>query len=162
MYNLAFRLIIPSMASLTEEQIKEIAEMLDCGFRSYWHKHTGELLFILNNEDYTDFDEDLKDEDLEKLNNNPDDYFEIDKPDSNDSFKIMENFAYQLEGNDELKSELFKALNKRKPFREFKWVIDNSGDYRQQWFDFKSAELKQWVIDNFKAVTNDNTEEEIE
>jgi hypothetical protein len=74
----------------------------------------------------------------------------------------MENFAYQLEGNDELRSELFKALNKRKPFREFKWVIDNSGDYRQKWFDFKNAELKQWVVDNFKAVTNDNTEEEIE
>ena len=27
-----------TMATLTEEQIKEIAEMLDCGFRSYWHK----------------------------------------------------------------------------------------------------------------------------
>ena len=74
----------------------------------------------------------------------------------------MENFAEQLEGNDELKHALFNALKMRKPFREFKWLIDDSGDYRQQWFDFKSAELKQWVVDNFNAATNDDKEDDSE
>lgn len=144
------------MATLTEEQIKEIAEMLDCGFRSFWHRNTGELIFVLDN-DFDSFgEEDMVDEDLEKLNKNPDDYIEIDKPDSNSSFKFMENFAEQLEGNDKLRSELFYALNKRKPFREFKWVIDNSGDYRQQWFDYKSEVLKEWVVDKFKESTEEN------
>ncbi len=148
------------MANLTEKQINEIAEMLDCGFRGYWHKQNGELLFVRDSEFDSFEDGDMVDEDLEKLNKNPDDYIEIDKPESSDNFKMMENFAKQLEGDDKLKSELFTALKMRKPFREFKWVIDNSGIHRQEWFEYKSAEMKKWVIEQFKWVTGDYYEEE--
>jgi hypothetical protein len=135
------------MPTLTEQQRKEIAEQLDCGFRSFWHKPTAELLFVpdLNNNPFTDTE--FFEDDLEKLDNNFGDYIEIEKPTSSDSFQIMANFTEQLKDNEKLKNELIKALNKKKPFREFKFVIDNSGIYRQQWFDFKNAQLKQWVSD---------------
>ncbi len=146
------------MPALTEQQIKEIAEQLDCGFRSFWHKPTGELLFVPDLISNPEFDNDLFDADLEKLDNNFSDYFEIEKPTSSDSFEIMANFTEQLSDNNKLKNKLINALNKKKPFREFKFVIDNSGVYRQQWFDFKNAQLKQWVIDKFNEATYDDRE----
>lgn len=146
------------MPTLTEQQIIEIADQLDCGFRSFWHKPTGELLFVpdLDNNPYVDTE--FYDEDLEKLDINFSDYIEIEKPNSSDSFEIMANFTNQLYDNDKIKNELIKALNKKKPFREFKFVIDNSGVYRQQWFDFKNAQLKLWVIEKFDEATSDDKE----
>jgi len=52
----------------------------------------------------------------------------------------MELFTNQID-NVELQSELEIILQKRKPFQNFKHVIDNS-DYRKKWFDFKKAELE--------------------
>jgi hypothetical protein len=146
------------MPTLTEQQIKEIAEQLDCGFCSFWQKTTGELLFIpdFNNNPYADTE--LYADDLEKLDNNFGDYLEIEKPNSSDSFGIMANFTEQLNDNEKLRNKLINALNKKKPFREFKFVIDNSGVYRQQWFDFKNAQLKQWVRDKFNEATYDDRE----
>ena len=54
--------------------------------------------------------------------------------------------------------KLIKALNQKKPFIKFKFTIDNSGVYRQQWFDFKNTQLKQWVSDKFYEATNDDGE----
>jgi hypothetical protein len=36
------------MISLTNDQIKEIAEQLDCGMRCYINKETGEIKTVLN------------------------------------------------------------------------------------------------------------------
>jgi len=47
---------------------------------------------------------------------------------------------------------LINALNRKKPFREFKFEIDNSNMYRQQWFDFKNAQLKEWVVKKFNEA----------
>jgi len=146
------------MPTLTEQQIKEIAEQLDCGFRSFWHRTTNELLFVPDLLSNPEFDGEIFDQDLEKLDNNFGDYIEIEKPNSSDSFEIMANFTERLNDNEKLKNELTKALNKKKPFREFKFVIDNSGVYRQQWFDFKNAQLKQWVTDKLNEATYDNRE----
>ena len=146
------------MPTLTEQQIKEIAEQLDCGFRSFWHRTTNELLFVPDLLSNPEFDGEIFDQDLEKLDNNFGDYIEIEKPNSSDSFEIMANFTERLNDNEKLKNELTKAWNKKKPFREFKFVIDNSGVYRQQWFDFKNAQLKQWVTDKLNEATYDNRE----
>lgn len=138
--------------SLTDEQIHEIVENLDCGFRSFWHRETGELLFIPDFDNNPYADSELFEEDLEKLDDNFGDYVEIERPQSHDSYEIMADFTEQLD-NSKLKKELENALNKKKPFREFKFVIDNSGIYRQQWFDFKNTQLKKWVIRKIQEVT---------
>ena len=146
------------MQTLTELQIKEIAEQLDCGFRSFWNKQTGELLFVPDLINSTFVDKELFEEELEELENNFDDYFEIEKQTSSYSFEIMANFTEQLKANEKLKNQLIHALNKKKLFREFKFVIDNSGIYRQQWFDFKEAQSKQWVSDKFNLAKGDDRE----
>lgn len=120
----------------TTDKIKEIAEQLDCGFRAFIHKTTGQFLFVPDENFLTAIDLDSWDEELEQLEKNFTDYYEIDKWTSSEAFEIMSEFADQLTESN-LQSRLFDALRKNKLLREFKFVIDNSGDFRQQWFDFK-------------------------
>lgn len=63
---------------------------------------------------------------------------------SNESFRIMEDFVAQLK-NIPLQNKLLNALSNRKPFANFKRIIDNSGEFRQQWFDFKENELLKYI-----------------
>ena len=147
-----------AMPTLTEQQLNEIADQLDCGFRSFWHRTTGKLLFVPDFDNDTYADTEFFDDELKKLEKSIGGYLEIEKPTSNERFEIMAKFTEQLTGNENLKNELIKALNKKKPFREFKFTIDNSGVYRQQWFDFKNTQLKQWVSDKFYEATNDDGE----
>lgn len=125
------------MKSTTAANIKEIAEQLDCGFRAFIHKTTGQLLFVPDENNYHEIDLDSWNEELEKLESDFLDYYEIDKWTSSESFGMMSEFAEQV-ADKNLQIRLFDALRKNKPFREFKFVIDNSGDFRQQWFDFKN------------------------
>jgi hypothetical protein len=129
----------------TTDNIKEIAEQLDCGFRAFIHKTTGQLLFVPDENFLTAIDLDSWDEELEQLENNFTDYYEIDKWTSSEAFEIMADFTEQLTENKQLQSRLIVALNKKKPFREFKFVIDYSGDFRQQWFDFKNKWQQDFV-----------------
>ena len=133
------------MKSTITVNIKEIAEQLDCGFRAFIHKSTNQILCVPDQNNLTDINlEPWKDE-LEQLEKNFTDYYEIDKWTSNEAFEIMSEFTEQVTDN-KLQNSLFNALRKEKPFREFKFIIDNSGNLRQQWFEFKN----KWQL-NFVA-----------
>jgi hypothetical protein len=132
--------------TLTNDEIKEIAEQLDCGFRCFIHKQSKELIFIPDILKNPDMDMEVWAEEDEKLHNDFLSYYEIEQIQSHDSFQIMEDFADTLNDSNILKEKLFKALSKSKPFRNFKYEIDNSGDYRQKWFDFKS----EWLINRIR------------
>lgn len=129
------------MIKLTEEQIREIADNLETGMRCYYNTKTGELKTIINTENWLDADMEPWEDDIEEIEENWDDFIEFDNLESHESFEIMEKFAENID-DVRLQEKLFHALNKSKPFRNFKWVVDNSGEYREQWFDFK----KQWYI----------------
>lgn len=83
-------------------------------------------------------------ETLDKLDENWGDYFEFEKMTSHESFEIMADFAGIVD-NQNLQDRLIHALNKSKPFRNFKWEIDNSGEYRQKWFVYKNQRLIEFV-----------------
>ena len=55
------------MKELRTEDIKEIAEQLDCGFRAFLHKTTGQMLFIPNEYELPDIEFDAWKEELELL-----------------------------------------------------------------------------------------------
>jgi len=74
---------------------------------------------------------------------NWDNYIKIEPLESDASFEIMENFANNL-SDVKLTNMLSYALNNRKPFANFKNVIDNS-QYREQWFDYKQKQLEKYV-----------------
>jgi hypothetical protein len=138
----------------TKELIKEIAEQLDCGFRCYIHKENGELITLPDENHHSGMDMELWADDMEKVDENFGDYFVINPPESSDSFRIMEDFVYTLPESESLRKNLIYALNQRKPFRQFKSIIDNSGPFRQQWFDFKDRKLQEWVADHIEGYSS--------
>jgi hypothetical protein len=71
---------------------------------------------------------------------------------SEDSKRLREEFARQITDEFELQAELLDALTRKKPFQEFKYVIDCSGPFRQDWFDFKNQKMIKWVEDQLVAL----------
>ncbi len=109
------------MIHLTKDQIKEIAEQLDCGNRCYVNKETADIITT------PDFDNGYADEELwadvlEELEENWDKYIQIEKMESHESFDLMADFADSVDSR-ELRDSLINALNEKHPFRNFKWVV---------------------------------------
>lgn len=69
----------------------------------------------------------------------------IEPMESHDSFKIMECFVDEVKDIN-FQEKLINALNRNKPFANFKYLVENS-DYRQQWFDFRQAKYEFYVWD---------------
>jgi hypothetical protein len=140
------------MHILTNEQIREIADQLDCGFRCFWNTETKDLIFVPDLSKHPDIDESAWDKENHILKSQWDKFKEIESLDSNDSFKIMGDFVDKLPDGISLKFELVNALKNKKPFSHFKYIIDNSGDYREAWFDFKQKWLQNWVQEKFSDL----------
>ncbi len=144
------------MITFTKDQIKEIAEQLDCGLRAFYHKETGELMFVPDTDKFDDTE--VWEDDLQKLEDNFLDYREIEAMESRASFIVMEDFVDQLK-NSTIKNKLLNALEKRKPFREFKLIIDNAGDLRELWFSYKSQRNIECVAKQIKTQTEIDEQE---
>lgn len=86
-----------------------------------------------------------------------DNYFEFEPPPSHEGYKIMAAFAENLL-DDRWQSKLINALNKRRPFANFKHLVDNS-PYRQQWFDFKRVYLERQVYNQLMYYIENNEDE---
>lgn len=128
---------------MIKEKIKDIADNLELGMRCFVHSNSKEIKFIPDYDKYPEMDSELFAEDREEVESNPEDYIEITGMHSRDSFTVMADFTDTVD--DELKEKLIQALNRPKPFRSFKFVIDNSGPYREKWFSFKESRLIDWV-----------------
>ncbi len=77
---------------------------------------------------------------------------EIEPMESRESFKVMEYFADDMEDID-FRNKLIHALTNRKPFANFKYLVDNS-EYRQDWFDFRDKQWETYVWDNISFTGN--------
>ncbi len=138
------------MLTFSTDQIKEISEQLNCGFRAFYHKQSGELIFVPATYGNFDMDTSAWETELAELNKNFIAYQEINAMEGSDSFKLMADFAAQV-SDEKLQDRLLNSLNKKHPFREFKSVIDNSGEYRKRWFDFKNERYILWTEDQINA-----------
>ena len=79
----------------------------------------------------------------------------IDPPKPGESFGIVERFILDCIPDDAgIKKRLWKAVSERKPFRNFKYVIDGS-EYRQKWFDFRRIQLERLVTDYLNSLDID-------
>ncbi|MCB0646490.1 MAG: hypothetical protein KDC49_07485 [Saprospiraceae bacterium] len=131
---------------LTEEQINEVVDNLEIGMKSFYNLTSGEIIAIPDF-DFDAFDRDnIWQESIDEIDENPNQFFEFEMLESQDSFQIMADFAEQVD-NPRLQSKLIKVLDSKKPFQKFKWEIDNSGPYRQQWFEFRKVRYIKWVLD---------------
>lgn len=139
---------------IRKDQIEEIADNLDSGMRCFYNTKTGNIITIIDVNSWDYSDDEAWSEEIEQIEQNREDYFEFTAFESYESFQIMVDFTEEIE-NDELRNKLTNILNCSKPFRNFKWQIDNSGEYRQRWFDFK----KNKYILSIKSQVNENIED---
>jgi hypothetical protein len=142
---------------LTEKQIEEIADNLDCGMRCFYNLKKGEIKTLLNFDSWMGADEKPWEEEFKEIDENWDDYFEFEGFETHESFRIMADFAERID-DPKLQDQLINALNRPKPFRNFKLQIDNSGEYRQQWFDYKKMRFVQWVKEQIDLNEQDFNE----
>ena len=129
---------------MTDEQIADIADNLDCGLRCFVHRETKAIVTTPDAINGLESDSELWDDAIEEIENHFDSYVEIEKMNPNASFRLMQNFVETVE-DERLWDKLDQALNRPKPFKNFKFEVDNSGPYRQKWFDFKRQRLMEWV-----------------
>jgi hypothetical protein len=133
------------MINLTQSILKDIAEELEMGMRAFIHKETHKLIYVPDENKFDAIDFEPWEEDLEHLEEYIHEYFEIEKWSSHEGYNMMLEFAEQLESDNPLQDQLIEALNKKKPFREFNFIIHDSGDFREEWFAFKSTWQQNYV-----------------
>jgi hypothetical protein len=134
--------------NITTKQIENIAESLDSGMCCYYNLKTKEIKEIPNFDNWMS-DEEPWQEDIDKIEENWEDYLKIEPMGSKSSFQVIVDFIETVE-NETLKENLIKSINKPKPFRNFKWEIDKSGEFRKKWFDFKKLKYISWVNSKVK------------
>ena len=150
------------MKRLSQKQINLIAQELDCGFICYIHKHADETYFIPDESRLIEIDMDAWEADLKKINQDITNYVVIEAPRSRESFEIMCEFTELLPHSNPLKAKLIRALEKRHPFREFKYLIDQSGEYREKWFAFKTKHLEDHVQTEFTNAMREKSQSEFD
>jgi len=158
-------------SKLSDEQIREIADMLDVGHICYINTNTGETIFMMNNEMLSNYGiswEDDDEEDEKPDDGTPDwqdemyaevkadmnkiyswdlkDTIRIEKPESHEAFKFMERFVDEVIPEGKLKQDFWKALSRSHPFSNFNAIVHDC-EYRENWFEFKQNALEEYVRD---------------
>ena len=112
--------------------------------KCFYNKQTGEIKILLDFDNFDGADEELWEEEIKEIDEHWGDLVEFEKMSSRESFQLMVDFAESVD-NPSLQDRLFIALNRTNPFRNFKCHIDNSGKYRQRWFNYKDLRYIEWV-----------------
>ena len=85
-----------------------------------------------------DLDDDINDEDVE----DEDRYLYIAPIASHEGYEMMQDFAASLE-SDEIRGLLFDALERKKPFRNFKDTLADYPDIEKKFYEYKDNRLKE-------------------
>src|SRR5258705_1866865 len=131
---------------VSKEILNEIADSLQSGFKCFIHRDTSEVVTYMDPDQFPDMDPKDWKEEISKVKKNKKKFIEIERMDSSDSLRIMEEFVDTLDNNS-TKIRLLTALEGHKPFANFKVQIDHSGEYRELWFSFKQQKTVEWVVD---------------
>lgn len=134
--------------TLTDEHIAEIAEWLDCGMICYFHQPTGMIEYHPDPLDPY-FEEEMWEDIIDKVESDWNNYILFNKMDSNQGFEVMEDFADSMTDT-RFKEQIIYRLSNRKPFQNFKILVESS-EYRQDWFDFKKNAYIDFVKRQLKG-----------
>ncbi len=142
---------LDSVPEKYREAIKEIAEFIDAGMVCFFNPATMEFeQEVPDLEGDPELFEDTTGEKWEDCykHENWEHCLRFEQPASRQSFKIMERFAGTVH-DAQLQQQLYNALDRRRPFANFKDIIDGS-DYREKWFAFKQSQMEEIVWDEMQ------------
>ena len=127
---------------------REVGEAMSMGDSRCFINNETLKVDIHASEEY--FDSNDMEDSAEEATNNPEKFLLLKPISSRDAFETMEAFINTVK-NKYLQNRLMQAIDQKKPFANFKKIIDNSIE-RQNWFDFRDkayAEIaKEWLEDN--------------
>lgn len=131
-----------------ESILKEISEELLCGSKVFLHRETGDIITIRDVDLFLD-ETDPWEDDRRKVDVERDKYLEFNPMESRESYQIMQDFIDQLDDG-RLADRLFNAIQKKRPFANFKAEIDHSGPYREMWFHFRDQCYLEWTREQWE------------
>lgn len=130
----------------SQKLISDLAEELDMGCICYVNLDTRVYETVLGDSYAICFEEgdEMQQEIFDKIDSWKN-IVKIEPPISVELFEIMEIFTEECISKDNpLSKQLYKALSSSKPFRNFKYTIDDS-NFREEWFAFKQQKLEEYV-----------------
>jgi mRNA-degrading endonuclease RelE of RelBE toxin-antitoxin system len=134
------------MFTLSEKEVEKIAAQLLKGMICFYQLDNKKIYQLPDDEDYFNYDLTPEEEDiLDEIDENPENYAEFTKMESNQEHQMMETFADRIVKERNFQDELFNALSKPKAATAFKFLIDSSGKYKEKWSDYRLQKYKDWV-----------------
>jgi hypothetical protein len=131
--------------------VNTVAQSIDCGLVCFINPDTLEMEDVPKGMVYDSFDFDEEDDEGSEGENNLnfrkwEKCITVEPPESSESFAIMEGFIGEIRDNN-LKKKVIFALGNRKPFANFKDLVETS-NYRELWFAFKQKKMEEYVWKN--------------
>lgn len=141
------------MFTLSESEVEKIASLLIKGMICFYQLDNKKIYHLPDDEDYFNYDLTPEEEDiLDEIEDNPDNFAEFTKMENLQEHQVMELFADRVVEERGFQDELFNALNNPKAATAFKYLLDDSRKYKDQWLDFRLGKYKDWVkeqVDSF-------------
>jgi len=126
--------------------VKEVADSINAGMVCYINKDTLAFEYIPEafiNGEFEDVDDTFQ-KILDQIEIAWEHTIQIEPPGSNIGYNIMAKFTEKKVNDSSLKLQLENALNRKKPFRNFKNIVESS-PLRENWFEFKQKEMEKYV-----------------
>jgi hypothetical protein len=128
--------------TLTEEQVNDISEDLQQGFKVYINRETGETRSIYDF-GYLSGVPDPWEEELNRIKKNWRNHIEIRGMEPWEVFEIMEDFVQEII-NKEDNTLLHDALKDKRSFTKFRTLVEGS-EYKKSWFTFRKYRYLRYV-----------------
>lgn len=143
--NVRRKLSEQTFMQLSKEKLIDISGELDMKMKCFLHKQTLELVSFPDELLIGDVDEDMWHEQILKIKSNEENYIEIERMNSTESFQVMEDFAKTVKDN-WVANRLLEALEGKKPFAHFNHCIHNMPDqHKKAWFSFKQERMVEFI-----------------
>lgn len=132
---------------ITAKQINEIAQELEAGMRVFFNRDTLEFKSVLDWDEMMDTEP--WEEMIETIENEWPDAIILEKMESREAFRVMEDFIDEIEDS-KFQEDLIKILSRRSPFANFKAEVETS-EHRELWFSFRTKKYEDYVRDQLTS-----------
>lgn len=131
---------------LSKKQINDMAQDLEMGMKIYLNPKNLEYKSIPD--DDIMMDSGPWEEDMEEIDYEWPGFILIEKMNSREACKIMEDFVEEMEDS-KFREDLTKILARKSPFANFKAEIEYS-NYRDAWFKFRTWRHEEYIKEMLK------------
>jgi hypothetical protein len=143
---------------ITAKQLADMAQEIEIGMKVYINRNTYEIRSVMDWEDSNGDTEEWENEE-EKILEEWEDFAVVTKMESWEAFRVMEDFMVEVQ-DERMKKDLIRILEKKRPFANFKAVVESSV-LHENWFAYRANAMleyiKEQLIDEDFKIENGST-----